>query len=37
MDRLVEVYLEGKLGQRIDPAEAERWARKAREARLARD
>jgi len=37
MDRLVEVYLEGKLGQRIDPAEAEIWARKAREARLARD
>jgi TPR repeat protein len=37
MDLLVEVYLEGKLGQRIDPAEAELWARKAREARLARD
>ena len=37
MDRLIEVYLEGKLGQRIDPAEAELWAAKARAARLAKD
>jgi TPR repeat protein len=37
MDRLVEIYLEGRFGQPIDPAEAESWARRAREARLARE
>jgi hypothetical protein len=35
MDRLAEVYLEGKLGQKVDPSEAEAWAAKARAARLA--
>ena len=35
MDRLAEVYLDGKLGQKIDPDEAESWAAKARAARLA--
>jgi TPR repeat protein len=35
MDRLSEVYLEGKLGQKVDPSEAEAWAAKARAARLA--
>lgn len=35
MDRLAEVYLEGKLGQAVDPAAAEGWAAKARAARLA--
>jgi TPR repeat protein len=35
MDRLAEVYREGKLGQPADPAQAEMWAAKARAARAA--
>ena len=37
MDRLAEVYLEGKLGQPIDLTQAETWAAKAKAARLATD
>ena len=35
MDRLAEVYAEGKLGQKVDAVEAESWAAKAQAARLA--
>ena len=34
MDRLAEVYLEGKLGQKVDFTQAESWAAKAKAARL---